>query len=281
MRRIAGFLREWLERRKRVTDETQFHLEQAEMTWIARGLSNRRAHRAAWRDFGKARAQRLALREAGGDLAGLVALFHAHQVSASAWLWPFLGASVVATLILISPDCLTLVQSLVGHGRVMRQTPVMGPAQAIWTCIVVLSLLATTDFLSHIPSKTWLTYGAMTLGLHGLVSMMAWGVGMQFWNQIRWRNDGWAVSVFIVVFGVYAAVSWLQYQAWWRDLRRRCPVCLERLRLPLTEGTLDRVLLGSSSTEWVCIHGHGVLTESRWLRSFRPEDSSLERLISA
>ncbi len=92
MRRIFGFLREWLERRKRVTDEIRFHLEQAQMRWVDRGLSNRRAHRAAWRDFGKARAQRRALREAGGGVAGLVALFHAHQVSASALATPAFGS---------------------------------------------------------------------------------------------------------------------------------------------------------------------------------------------
>jgi hypothetical protein len=182
-------------------------------------------------------------------------------------------------VILVSPDCLTLFQALVGHVRAERPTPLMGPAQAIWTCIGVLSLLISTDSLKHVASRTWLAYGAIILSLHGLASMMAWGVAMQFWSQIRWRNDGWAVSVFVVVFGVYSAVSWLQYRAWWRDLRRRCPVCLERLRLPLTEGTPDRVLLGSSSTEWVCIHGHGVLKENRWSRSFRPEESPLEQLI--
>ena len=35
----------------------------------------------------------------------------------------------------------------------------------------------------------------------------------------------------------------MQCRWWWRDLFRRCPICLEGLRLPLAEGTADRVLL--------------------------------------
>ncbi len=281
MRRILGFLEEWLERRKRVTDEVRFHLEQSEASWVTVGLSKREARRAAWRRFGKAKARRHALREAGGGLEGLMGLFNAHQVSASAWAGPIAGAFVVCALLALSPNCLLLLQSVACDVRATHQALVMGPAQGIWIGIGALALLLLAGVLKHGTSRNWMAYGAVLLCLHALVSLMAWGVTMQLWNRIRWRNDGWAVVTFIAVYGVYAAASWLQCRAWWRDLRRRCPLCLERMRLPLTDGTPDRVLLGSASTEWVCIHGHGVLQEDRWSRSFRPEQSSLERLISA
>ena len=41
----------------------------------------------------------------------------------------------------------------------------------------------------------------------------------------------------------------------------------------------DRVLMSPISTESVCIHGHGVLLENRWLHSFRRQDSHWEQLI--
>jgi hypothetical protein len=281
MRRILSFLEEWLEKRKRVTDEVRFHIEQSEASWVTAGLSKREARRTAWRRFGKSKARRRALREAGGGVGGLVGLFHAHQVSASAWAGPICGALVVGVLLALSPNCLLLLQSVAGNGKVTHQALVMGPAQAIWIGVGALALLLSVGVLKNGTSRNWIAYGAVLLCLHALVSLMAWGVTMQLWNRIRWRNDGWAVVTFITVYGIYAAASWLQCRTWWRDLRRRCPLCLERMRLPLTEGTPDRVLLGSSSTEWVCIHGHGVLRENRWSRSFRPEQSSLERLISA
>lgn len=78
---------------------------------------------------------------------------------------------------------------------------------------------------------------------------------------------------------VYTGAVMMQCRWWWRDLFRRCPICLEGLRLPLAEGTADRVLLSPISTESVCIHGHGVLLENCWLRSFRRQDSHWEQLI--
>jgi len=44
------------------------------------------------------------------------------------------------------------------------------------------------------------------------------------------------------------------------DQRRRCPVCLYRLTLPVSMGTLSRPLLDPASTELLCDRGHGMLT---------------------
>lgn len=44
------------------------------------------------------------------------------------------------------------------------------------------------------------------------------------------------------------------------DQRRRCPVCLHRLSLPVSMGTLSSPLLDPASTELLCDQGHGVLT---------------------
>jgi hypothetical protein len=85
--------------------------------------------------------------------------------------------------------------------------------------------------------------------------------------------------VFSLVFLAYLLISAMQCRWWWSDLNQRCSVCLDRLVLPLTEGTADRVLLESAITESVCAQGHGVLVESRWSRRFRPQDSPLRGLV--
>ncbi|MBX5494583.1 MAG: ABC transporter permease [Bryobacteraceae bacterium] len=44
------------------------------------------------------------------------------------------------------------------------------------------------------------------------------------------------------------------------DQRRRCPVCLHRLSLPVSLGTWASALLDPASTELLCERGHGTLT---------------------
>ncbi len=51
------------------------------------------------------------------------------------------------------------------------------------------------------------------------------------------------------------------YLAWW-DQRRRCRVCLHRLRMPVETGSWGRMLLfGRPRIEYICPYGHGTLKE--------------------
>ena len=43
------------------------------------------------------------------------------------------------------------------------------------------------------------------------------------------------------------------------DQRKRCPVCLSRLALPVTLGSWSSSLLDPVTTEFVCERGHGSL----------------------
>jgi hypothetical protein len=282
MRGILGLLHEWLAIRTRVNEEFRFHLEQSEADWRALALSRPEARRASRRRFGGKQNRRQALCELGGDLAGLVALFHAHQLSASAWVRPLAVVAAAALLLAVSPDFRAVLEGIGGQAQtVMPSIPVMGPAKALWACIgFVMSLLLTARFKTRLTAY-WFAYGLVLLGLHALASMFAWGVGMQGWSRVHWRTDGTALLAFIALLFVYVGAAAMHCRSWWRDLHRRCPVCLERLRLPLTDGAADRVLLSPISTEWVCIHGHGVLVENRWSRRFRRQESPWEQLIRA
>lgn len=47
-----------------------------------------------------------------------------------------------------------------------------------------------------------------------------------------------------------------------RDQRRRCRVCLRRLRMPVETGSWGSMLqLGRPRIEYICPYGHGTLTE--------------------
>jgi hypothetical protein len=73
------------------------------------------------------------------------------------------------------------------------------------------------------------------------------------------------------LFLPYLIASFLALRFCWRDARRRCPVCLDRLALPVRIGVGPRYPFEPAGTEFLCPHGHGALfttreaePESRW-----------------
>ena len=61
---------------------------------------------------------------------------------------------------------------------------------------------------------------------------------------------GW----FLLCVGALYIIIW--------DQRRRCPVCLRRLRMPVETGSWARMLqLGRPRIESICPYGHGTLAE--------------------
>jgi hypothetical protein len=56
----------------------------------------------------------------------------------------------------------------------------------------------------------------------------------------------WLLSVGLVYLAVY-------------DQRYRCRTCGRRLRMPLTSGTWNHILMGRPRTDYICAYGHGTL----------------------
>lgn len=115
MPRALSALQEWLELRARVREERRFHLDQATADFLSRGLSRRAARRTARSRFGARRSGRIALREIGGDGAGLAHLFRAHRVPASVWFQPVVLLTAIVLLFIFSPAPRELVEGLIGR----------------------------------------------------------------------------------------------------------------------------------------------------------------------
>ena len=161
-----------------------------------------------------------------------------------------------------------------------RRAILMGPAKAAWGFIALCSLVFLRTFTAKLKSvHRWLSYGLAVACLHSLASLMTWAVANQLWMRMTWSTDDRALIGFLVLSAVYMGVVALQCRYWWHDLRRRCPFCLDRLLLALTEGAADCFLLNTATTESVCAHGHGVLVETRWSCQFRPQRSPLQGFI--
>jgi hypothetical protein len=153
----------------------------------------------------------------------------------------------------------------------------MGPAWAMWSLIAVYAAWHAVWRLRACPDRCswrWLFYGSAVTGLHAIASVAAWA----WLNEVSFAGRGSALTYFVWVL-VFAGLAGMQCRYCWGDLQRRCPVCLDRLLLPLTEGTTESVLLRPAVTETVCAHGHGVLVESRWLLRFRPQESPLNAVV--
>jgi hypothetical protein len=157
----------------------------------------------------------------------------------------------------------------------------MGPAVVIWVLIALFALCSLRNHILHSRRPVWLLYAVLLGCLHLLASMLFWAVGVQLWNAASWPTrlaEGLSFSTLLVS---YILITAFQCRSWFRDLYRRCPVCLESLLLSCTQGASDRMLLSTPVTESVCSHGHGVLIETRWVRQFRPENSPLETFVRA
>ncbi len=165
-------------------------------------------------------------------------------------------------------------------GWMFSQTRIVtGPAKVVWLLMSFYILLALRGCMHFHHKSVWLGYGLAVAFLHALASLVAWSFAIQIWNWAPSSTAGVAGVIFSLLLVTYLLIASIQCWYWWNDLRQRCPVCLDRLMLPVTEGTANRVLLGSAITQSVCAHGHGVLVESRWFRRFRAQEAPFRGLI--
>jgi hypothetical protein len=165
-------------------------------------------------------------------------------------------------------------------GWMFSQTRIVtGPMKVVWLLLWFFILFALRGCMHFRERARWLAYGLFVALLHALASLVAWAFMIQIWNWAPSPTAGAAGVIFSLLLIACLLVAVIQCWYWWSDLRQRCPVCLHRLLLPLTEGAANRMLLGSALTQSVCAHGHGTLVESRWSRRFRPEETSFHGLI--
>jgi len=118
------------------------------------------------------------------------------------------------------------------------------PAKVVWAFVAICGVF----FLRRSATWQWLSYGAALGSLHAGASLLLWAYLEQIGRGVAWFT-----------FVAYLGVTAMQCCWWWRDLRERCPACLDGLVLPLTAGRADRVLFDPLFTESVCAHGHGAM----------------------
>ena len=115
MNRAIDAVKEWTRLRARLRDEHQFHFDRSAADFRALGLSARASNRAARGRLGSRRNRKLARRELGGDLAGLIRILVAHRVDASPWFQPALLVTAILLVLLLSPTPRAVLESVAGQ----------------------------------------------------------------------------------------------------------------------------------------------------------------------
>ena len=165
-------------------------------------------------------------------------------------------------------------------GWMFSQTRIVtGPAKVVWLLMSFYIVLALRGCMHFRDQGVWFGYGLVVAFLHAAGIGDGMGVRDTDLELAPSSTAGTTGVIFSLLLVTYLLIAAIQCRYWWNDLRQRCPVCLDRLLLPVTEGTASRVLLGSAITQSVCAHGHGVLVESRWSRRFRPQEAPFLGLV--
>ena len=135
--------------------------------------------------------------------------------------------------------------------------------------LILLALYTGVAALVAKPRPHWRYWAFLMVKTSAvmLVFAVAW-VEIAAWRAASpTRLDGPALSLigdwtFLLV---YVGAVWQSL----RDQRRRCPVCLNRLSVPVSIGSWSSPLMNPASTELLCLEGHGTL--------FIPETQSSDR----
>ncbi len=130
---------------------------------------------------------------------------------------------------------------IVGAVLILRALPrPSGSGWRYWTF-----LTGKTLALAALPTLAWVELGGL------IVRTMPPGVA---------RSLVFAVALPLAFVFAFAVILWWSFA----DQRRRCPICLQRLSLPVTMGTWGSVL-DPVATEMLCDAGHGSLCASEAL----------------
>jgi len=113
--------------------------------------------------------------------------------------------------------------------------------------------------------RYWGWFGAKLVGIGALMYGCLYALNARWPTQTLFgtyrARFGYDLSYTLLVGVWFLVTCGLIYLAWW-DQRRRCRVCLRRLRMPIETGSWSSMLqFGRPRIEYICPYGHGTLKE--------------------
>jgi hypothetical protein len=159
----------------------------------------------------------------------------------------------------------------------LREAPWRALRLFIWAIPITVgaALLAGRWQIGRKPWRFWVYLAAKS----GFVAAALTAMWLEIGSPFAIGLSGWAdpAPAWLMIWWFFTATVLL---VWWalRDQKRRCPVCLGRLEMPVTIGSYGSPMLDPVSTELICPRGHGALYVPGGLSTgaaeWRPLDSS-------
>jgi len=227
--------------------------------------------------------RRWAMHAGGADAQSLLALLPIRRTLRSAWLAPstlVIAAAFALALnplrrqVLVSAYHLLPFSGSVHVARLIPLTPrgtvpVRFAAVTLW----IFLLAGFARLAPRLSSGGWRIglYGAGLLCEMAAAGSIAWGTSLQLLLGHSWGAVGIQGFALLLFLMAYAWAAWWALRVWWRDLERRCPVCLRLPGLPDVRGKAHSLLIEPLEVESICFYGHGLAVESRWRSRFQPQ----------
>jgi len=121
----------------------------------------------------------------------------------------------------------------------------------------LLAFLGSAVYLAIQHVRGWKYYLALAVRL--LLTLAALTALQIVFGQLMFSRN-WAPS--FVPWWIFMAACTVAVIVVVRDHLDRCPICLERLRMPVSLGNWSSVVMDPPGTEYVCPNGHGLLYTS-------------------
>src|SRR5579884_4136777 len=256
-------LRDWQSRRRRFSEEWEFHRDQMAAELRASGLRQSEVRKIVRRRLGrKSRWRRAALKEIGGDWRALLRCYRPSRCP-SPWVAPAWLALALVILFVCNPLRWQMLSSFIsepGDYVPIRKMLVIPAdfARLIWGTLLISAAmwLARTGRGLRIS-----LYALLLLVLLAALGVFLWIAAIQASIAIKWPSDLLEGSILLGFFFAYFWASLLTAKRWRADVASRCPVCLKRLRFAMTRGRSCDVLVHPLELESICLEGHGALRE--------------------
>jgi hypothetical protein len=255
---------EWIDSRRRVREEFDFHFEQLADQYLRAGFPVSEARKAAKRRMGSMfRHKRKALYELKARWRDLF----------SAEMLDGVGPWSRISLIIVGGFLLGLIFST----RVTILT-----AGVFWLPVFAAGLawLAVRAAIEKKYAQHY-WFGFCRLLSAAAACFAVWSVSVALWQRIPWPRIGASVAALSVL--IVANILFLRGLAFtsYTDWRGRCRRCCAKLRLPSRNSSYSNLLVEIDTTSVICPFGHGTYICSHWEECWIPTEDFWHELQSS
>jgi len=255
---------EWIDSRRRVREEFDFHFEQLTDQYLRAGFPLVEARNAARRRMGSMFRNRP---EALYELRARWRDLFSAELLDGVGPWSRVGLIIVSGFLV---------------GLIFSTRVTILAARGFWLPILIAGLAwlaASAAIEKKYTQHYW--FGFCLLVSACAISFAAWSASVALWRVIPWPRSGASAAALSIL--TIANLWFVQKLAsiTYRDWKGRCRHCCAKLRLPSKSSFSENLLVEIDSTSVICPFGHGTYFCSHWEECWIPAEDFWHELQSS